>query len=97
MKEKMILWYIEYEKYKDDKSYINKLVEYFQLLITTTAQNIFGFKKYNKQSVNWVDQKVYDTLQTKKIHVVHLTRSWLLEYITIYIDCMTSCQLYVIL
>ena len=37
------------------------------------------------------------TLQTKKKNVVQLTRSWLLEYISFYIDCMTSCQLYVIL
>ena len=29
--------------------------------------------------------------------MVHLTQSWLLEYITLCIDCMTSWQLYVIL
>ena len=33
-------WYKEYEKYKDDPDKIDQLVEYFQLLITTTAQNI---------------------------------------------------------
>ena len=36
------------------------------------------------------------SLQTKTNHVVHLTRSWFLECISLYIDCMTSCQLYVI-
>ena len=33
----------------------------------------------------------------KNQNVVHLTRSWLFEYMTLYVDCMTSYQLYVIL
>ena len=37
------------------------------------------------------------TLETKKKNVVHLTRSLLLDYISLNIDCMTLCQLYVIL
>ena len=77
IKIQMKIWYNEYENHKNDRLYLDKLVEYFQLLITTTAQRIFGFKKYNNQSVNWVDQKVYDILAEKKkvknkiSHLIH--------------------------
>ena len=40
----MRLWNHEFEKLKDDPNQIDKLVEYFQLLITTTAQDILGSK-----------------------------------------------------
>ena len=66
MKKKMKLWCIEYELYKDDPSKIDHLVEYFQLLITTTAQKILGFRRFNSQSTNWVDNSIYDILKEKR-------------------------------
>ena len=66
IKHKMILWNEMYEKCKDDKDNLDGLVEYFQMLIVTTAQDVLGFKKYNSRSVNWVDSKVYDILNEKK-------------------------------
>ena len=66
IKKKMKLWHNEYKKYKDDPNKIDQLVEYFQLLITTTAQNILGFKRYNSNSVNWVDNAIYELLREKK-------------------------------
>ena len=62
----MKLWYIEYEKYKNDTNKIDQLVEFFQLLITTTAQDVLGFKRYNSSSVNWVDNTGYELLKEKK-------------------------------
>ena len=61
----MEMWNEMYEMYKHNIEYVDKLVEYFQLLITTTAQDILGYKKYNSQSVNWVDNKIYDILKEK--------------------------------
>ena len=66
IKEKMKLWNEVYEKCKDNSENVDKLVEYFQLLITTTAQDILGFKKYNSQSVNLVDNMIYEILNEKK-------------------------------
>ena len=66
LKENMKLWYIEYLKLKQYPKYVDHLVEYFQLLITKTAREVFGFKRFNSQSVNWVDKKVYIILQEKR-------------------------------
>ena len=62
----MIIWNELYEQCKDDKDCLDSLVEYFQLLIVTTAQDILGFKRYNSRSVNWVDSKIYEILNEKK-------------------------------
>ena len=64
--KKMKLWNIEYERYKDEPDKIDQLVEYFQLLITTTAQEVLRYKRYNGNNVNWVDSKVYEILKSKK-------------------------------
>ena len=66
IKQKMICWNEMYEQCKDDKDCLDSLVEYFQLLIVTTAQDVLGFKKYNSRSVNWVDSKIYEILNEKK-------------------------------
>ena len=66
IKKKMKIWYKEYNKHKDNPDKIDQLVEYFQLLITTTAQNVLGFKRYNSGSVNWVDSTIYELLKEKK-------------------------------
>ena len=46
---KMKEWNKEYIKHKNDPNKIDQLVEYFQLLITTTAQDILGFKRFKCQ------------------------------------------------
>ena len=66
MSKKMRLWYNEYDKNKNDPNRIDKLVEYFQLLITTTAQDVLGYKRFNSNSVNWVDSTIYEILNQKK-------------------------------
>ena len=42
------------------------LVEYFQMIIVETARETFGFKKFNEDSVNWVDKKIHKLLRKKK-------------------------------
>ena len=44
----------------------DQLTEYFQLLITTTAQDILGYNRFNSNSVNWVDKNIYELLSEKK-------------------------------
>ena len=46
IKIKMRIWEKEYEKHKDDPDKIDQLVEMFQLLITTTAQSVLGYRRY---------------------------------------------------
>ena len=46
IKKKMKLWNMEYERHKNNPDKVDQLVEYFQLLLTTTAQKILGFRKF---------------------------------------------------
>ena len=66
IKKKMKLWNMEYERHKNNPDKIDQLVEYFQLLLTTTAQKILGFRKFNSQSINWIDNTIYDILKEKR-------------------------------
>ena len=59
-------WNKAYDILHDKKENVNLLVEYFQLIIVETAREVFGFKKFNGESVNWVDKKVHNLLQKKK-------------------------------
>ena len=63
---KMLDWYNMYEKLKDDPNNLDILVEYFQMSFVSTAQEIFGYKRYSSGSVNWVDKNVRDILIEKK-------------------------------
>ena len=51
---------------KTYKNNVELLVEYFQLVIVETARQVFGFKKFCQDSVNWVDKKVHKILKKKK-------------------------------
>ena len=76
MKIKMKEWNEMYQKLKHDKSSVNILTEYFQLLITTTAKEILGFKKFNDRSANWVNKDIQillkekNKLKNKKAHIL---------------------------
>ena len=59
-------WKMEYDKHYRNENAVDFLVEYFQLLIVKAAKNVFGFKKYNHQSVNWVDNKIHHILLKKR-------------------------------
>ena len=62
---KMKEWYEICLKNEDDPSAIDLLTELFQLSITNTAKDVFGFKKYNSRSVNWIDEKYQSLLNEK--------------------------------
>ena len=62
----MIEWKQAYDCLYKDKQNVEMLVEFFQLLIVETATQVFGFKKYCQDSVNWVDRKVHKILKKKK-------------------------------
>ena len=66
LKPLMQEWKSEYDKYKDNRDAVDMLVEYFQLLFVKAAKDSFGFKRYNHQSVNWVDNKIHHILVKKK-------------------------------
>ena len=62
----MVDWKREYDKYCNDSNMVDSLVEYFQLIIVSTAKAVFGFKKYNHQSINWADKRIHKWLVEKK-------------------------------
>ena len=62
----MIKWRQAYDELGNDKKNVDLLVEYFQMLIVETARKIFGFKKYNGESVNWVNYKMHKLLHKRK-------------------------------
>ena len=66
LKPKIMEWEHTYNCLYKDKQNVELLVEYFQLIIVETATEIFGFKKYCQDSVNWVDKKVHKILKKKK-------------------------------
>ena len=66
IKVRMKEWNDIYQKLKNDRNCVNMLTEYFQLLITTTAKEILGFKKFNDRSVNWVNKEIQLLLKEKK-------------------------------
>ena len=66
LKPAMKEWKLEYEKHKKNKAAVEILAEYFQLLIVNTARKVFGFKKFNHQSINWVDKDFKILLKKKK-------------------------------
>ena len=59
-------WKVEYDMHWKDESMVDSLVEYFQLIIVSTAKEVFGFKKYNNQSINWADKRIHKWLIEKK-------------------------------
>ena len=83
LKPLMEEWYLEYLKYKNNPNAVDVLVEYFQLLFVRAARESFGFKKYNNQSVNWVDHEIHKLLKKKKKivnKISHLTRKLEKQY-----------------
>ena len=59
-------WRIQYERHKMDKSKVGPLADLLQLLIVKAAQESFGYKKFNSQSINWLDKKIHYILNDKK-------------------------------
>ena len=66
LEPKMIEWEHTYNCLYKDKQNVELLVEYFQLIIVETATQIFGFKKYCQDRVNWVDKKVHKILKKRR-------------------------------
>ena len=62
----MIDWRKEYELHKDNIEMVDSLVEYFQLAIVHAAMDVFGFKTFNNESVNWADRRIHVWLIKKK-------------------------------
>ena len=77
MKIKMEKWKLFYDKMKMDKSNVNKLVEYFQLLFVQCGIEIFGLKYYNSKDLNILSKKVVDLMSNRKkvmnqlSHLIH--------------------------
>ena len=66
LKPKIEQWKLAYNALYHDKSNVELLVEYFQLIIFESASEVFGFKKFNDDSINWVDKKIHKLLKKKK-------------------------------
>ena len=66
LEPKMLEWKQAYNCLSKDKQNVELFVEYFQLIIVESATQVFGFKKFCQDSVNWVDKKVYKILKKKK-------------------------------
>ena len=66
LKPKIDEWNSAYQQLYQDKANVNLLVEYFQLIIVESAREVFGFKVFNDNSVNWVDHKMHKLLKKKK-------------------------------
>ena len=65
IKDNMKIWNEMYEKNKNNAECVDLLAEYFQLLIVDGAKEIFGFKRFNSRSVNWIDKEVQKILKEK--------------------------------
>ena len=59
LEPKMVEWEQAYKCLYREKCNVELLVEYFQLIIVESARQVFGFKKFCQDSVNWVDKKVH--------------------------------------
>ena len=77
---KMEKWKSFYNKLKNDKKIVNKLVELFQLLFVQCGIEIFGFKYYNSKDFNTLSNKVIKLMDKRKIfknklsHLIHQLR-----------------------
>ena len=59
-------WRVQYEQNKKNEKAVDLLTEYFQLQIVTVAREVFGYKKFNHQSMNWIDREFKQLLKKKK-------------------------------
>ena len=61
----MIEWNGMFEINEHKKRNLDLLTEFFQLLTVDAAKDIFGCKKYNNRSVNWLDENLHSLLSEK--------------------------------
>ena len=59
-----------FKKNENNNKCVDLLTEYFQLLVVDSAKEVFGFKKFNSRSVNWI---VHDDIS--QLRLCKLTRS----------------------
>ena len=59
-------WKMVYQQLYHQKENVNLIDEYFQMIIVESAREAFGFKIFNDNSVNWVDNKIHRLLKRKK-------------------------------
>ena len=79
----MIEWRREYEIHKNNVEMVDELAELFQVSIVQAAIDVFGFKTYNSQSVNWADRRIHMWLIKKnKItnYISHLIKKMKKKY-----------------
>ena len=77
IKNKMQKWWKLFNKYKNNKKYINKLVQLFQNMLIIAASESFGMKKYTKSSVPGINKYIineYKKCKKMKNKIINLKK-----------------------
>ena len=65
VKEYLKKWFIIFNKYKNDKKYINILTKKFQDCITSAAEKVYGLKKYSNRSRPGMSREIRKLIKNK--------------------------------